>query len=89
MSLIRLIVSFIIIYLAYKAIKGLISGIKREVKGSAGVQPLASGGEDLAEDPYCHTYIPVSDAYKTSCGGKILYFCGKKCFEDYMKDHPR
>jgi YHS domain-containing protein len=88
-SLIRLIISFIIIYLAYKVIKGFISGIKREVKGSAGVHSVAYGREDLVEDPYCHTYIPVSNAYETSFGGKTLYFCGKKCFENYMKDHLR
>lgn len=83
MSLIRLIITFVIIYLAYKALKAFISGIKREVKGSAGVQSVASGGEDLVEDPYCHTYIPVSNAYETSFGGKTLYFCCQKCFEDY------
>lgn len=83
MSLIRLIITFVIIYLVYKVIKAFTSGIDREVKRSVSGQSVASGGEDLVEDPYCHTYIPMSNAYKTSFGGKTLYFCCPKCFEDY------
>ena len=79
----RLIVIFIIIYLAYKLLMSFIVSVKREVKGSAGLHSVASAGEDLVEDPYCHTYIPVSNAYKTSSGGKTLYFCCQKCFEDF------
>jgi YHS domain-containing protein len=69
--------------LAYKALKAFIYGFKGEVKASTGFHSVASDGEDLVEDPYCHTYIPVSNAYKTSFGGKTLYFCCQKCFEDF------
>jgi len=88
-SLIRFIITFVIIYLAYKALKAFISGVKREVKGSAGLQSVASDGEDLVEDPYCHTYIPVSNAYKASFGGETLYFCCQKCFEDYAAQEKK
>jgi len=37
----------------------------------------------LVEDPYCHTYVPISDAYSVSLDGKTVYFCCKECFEKY------
>ncbi|MBE9546338.1 MAG: hypothetical protein IMF10_02425 [Proteobacteria bacterium] len=46
-------------------------------------RPASIGGEDLVEDPYCHTYVPISDAYKASLNGKTVYFCSKECFEKY------
>ncbi len=48
-----------------------------------GQPPKTSIAEDLLEDPYCHTYIALGNAYKASLNGKTLYFCSKKCFEEY------
>ena len=47
--------------------------------------PRTIKGEDLVEDPYCHTYVPLSSAYKVSLDGKTAYFCSQKCFEMYRK----
>jgi YHS domain-containing protein len=44
-------------------------------------------GEELVEDPVCHTYIPVSSAIKLESKGKTLYFCSQKCLEKYKSDH--
>lgn len=76
----RYIIILLIIYIVVKLLKKL--SIK-DVTASKG-QRLASTGEDLVEDPFCHTYIPISEAYKTSSAGKDLYFCSKKCFEKYI-----
>ncbi|MDI6777308.1 MAG: YHS domain-containing protein [Syntrophales bacterium] len=43
-------------------------------------------GEDLVEDPYCHTYVPLSSAYKVSIKGRTVYFCSQKCFERYRSE---
>jgi len=42
-------------------------------------------GEDLLEDPQCHTYIPVSEAYRVSADGKTLYFCSKECYRKFRE----
>lgn len=46
-------------------------------------------GEDLVEDPYCHTYLPVSSAYQVSIEGKPLCFCSRECFERYRVQKER
>lgn len=51
-----------------------------------GRQKPAVRGEDLVEDPYCHTYVPTSNAYKINVSGKTLYFCSKRCFEEFTAD---
>ncbi|MEN6420929.1 MAG: YHS domain-containing protein [Smithella sp.] len=38
------------------------------------------------EDPVCHTYVPVSQAYKKEISGKHYYFCSKQCSEKYTVD---
>lgn len=86
MSLIRLAITIFIVYLIYRALMVIITGVKKEIKGSTGAQSVNSGGEDLVEDPFCHTFLPVSNAYKASFEGKTLYFCCRKCFKSYMKD---
>jgi len=52
-------------------------------------QENISGGEDLVEDPYCHTYIPVSDALAWKGKEKTQYFCSHKCLEQYRENHEK
>ncbi|HLA28649.1 MAG TPA: hypothetical protein VJZ49_12225 [Syntrophales bacterium] len=79
----RVLIYFTIIYFLYRLIKKLF--ISNEAKhGYATGQPRkTSSAEDLVEDPSCHTYIAMSNAYKASLDSKTLYFCSKKCFEEY------
>jgi len=39
--------------------------------------------EDLVQDPLCHTYVPVTQAYAKEINGKTLYFCSKECCDQY------
>lgn len=78
--ILKLIVGIVIAYLLYKLIK-----LWNTVKGSSKTN-LPTGGEDLVEDPLCHTYVPVSHASRTVIGGKTVYFCSQKCLETYKKD---
>ena len=41
--------------------------------------------EELVEDPCCHAYLPVSQAYQASIEGKTEYFCSEKCYRDFMQ----
>jgi uncharacterized protein len=79
----RFIIIMLLTYLAYKFLMGVFitkGNQRRHVPG----QPVrGANGEDLVEDPYCHTYIPLSNAVKTSVQGKAVYFCSKKCLEEF------
>jgi len=42
-------------------------------------------GEELVEDPQCHAYVPISQALCDQIDGKKVYFCSRKCLEQYRK----
>ena len=79
----RFIIIMILTYMAYKFLTGLFrtkGTQQRPVPGRPG--PMGSG-EDLVEDPYCHTYIPLSSALKVFLQGQEVYFCSPKCRDEY------
>lgn len=86
--LIRLIIILVLIYLLYRIIKlfqrsrpaGVSSQQIKKVKS------MPTVGEDLVEDPHCHTYVPVSQAYRKEIGGENHYFCSKECYETYVSE---
>ena len=75
----RFIIIMALAYLAFKFLKGYFAP-----KGTQQVPKRGVSGEDLVEDPYCHTYIPLSNAVTASVHGKAVYFCSKKCREAFM-----
>ncbi len=79
----RFIIIMLLTYLAYKFLKGLFATKGNQQRHVPGQPGRGAGGEDLVEDPYCHTYIPLSNALKTSVEGKDVYFCSKKCLEKF------
>ncbi|MBN2569457.1 MAG: YHS domain-containing protein [Deltaproteobacteria bacterium] len=80
--IIRLIFTVLIIYFVFRLVKGLLlpSGKRQE---NFPRKQASIPGEDLVKDPYCGTYIPVSNAKKVTIDGKELYFCSNECIEKY------
>ncbi|MCG6538364.1 MAG: YHS domain-containing protein [Syntrophales bacterium LBB04] len=82
----RFIIYMFLFYLAYKFLKGLFGAKEASYQEFPGQPREASNGDDLVEDPYCHTYVPMSDAYKKSLNGKTIYFCSKKCLDEFTSN---
>jgi YHS domain-containing protein len=38
----------------------------------------------MIKDPYCQAYFPRRDAVHLNLSGNDLYFCSKKCRDQYM-----
>ena len=55
--ILRLVIGIIVIYLLYKLIRKGFPAVGGK-PGSAKIQNPAAG-EELVEDPQCHTYVPV------------------------------
>jgi len=70
----------ILIYLFYRLVRTW-----KRVGGPIKAEPPATG-EDLVEDPLCHTYVPVTHARRVEIDGKTVYFCSEKCLERYKLD---
>ena len=75
--ILRLVIGIIVVYLLYKLITGwkALQGPSRK--------KFPSAGEDLVEDPLCHAYVPISSACRLTVEGKELYFCSRKCLDEY------
>jgi YHS domain-containing protein len=86
LSLIRLAIFGVLIYLVYRVAKWIILSPGIKGRDAPGHQVAAAPGEDLVEDPYCHIYVPMSQAYKTTIDGQDVYFCSQKCLEKYMSE---
>ena len=81
--ILRLVIGIIVIYLLYRLFR---TGFpKVGGKRAAANIKNATVGEELVEDPECHTYVPVSQAIRTEIDGKRVYFCSQKCLERYRK----
>jgi YHS domain-containing protein len=80
---VRFVVIIILFYVLYRIIK--LFNTARSIKNdNHPYKPASIGGEDLVEDPFCHTYIPVSQACKKEIAGKVYCFCSKECCESYI-----
>jgi YHS domain-containing protein len=77
--IIKFIIGIIIIYLLYKVVRGW-----KAVTGPSN-KNLPAAGEDLVEDPLCHTYVPLSHACQVSIEGKTFYFCSQNCLDKYTE----
>jgi len=82
--IIRFLIAAVVIYLLYRLLRKGVFAAERK-SGVAGPKPPATG-EDLIEDPLCHTYVPVSNAHRASIDGKTVYFCSRKCHDQYMRE---
>lgn len=40
---------------------------------------------EMVQDPNCRTYIPKPEAVRQSVAGRDLYFCSRKCAEEYQR----
>jgi uncharacterized protein len=81
--ILKLVVGFIVIYLLYKLIRTAFPAVGGK-SGAAKIKSPAAG-EELVEDPHCHTYVPVSQAVRTEIDGETVCFCSRNCMEQYRK----
>ena len=81
--LIRFIIFFVLIYLFYKIVQSFRQA-KSARMNNGQFKSTSAAREDLVEDPACHTYVPLSQAYKKEIAGKNYYFCSKECGEGYI-----
>jgi YHS domain. len=82
---IRFFVFITLIYLLYKIIK-TVQQLKPTENENYQSKSSSAGGEDLVEDPICHTFVPVSQALKKEISGRDYYFCSKQCIDKYESE---
>ena len=80
--IIRFILTLALLYLAYRVGKYIFQlSDEGNLKSPAG--KITS--EDLVKDPQCGTYVPQSEAVKSSIGGEEHFFCSEECRNKYRE----
>jgi uncharacterized protein len=74
MSLLRLLLLFLIVYILFAALKSFIQGRRANTSGENQL------GEAMVLDPQCQTYVPKSAAIERE--GK--FFCSEECAKLYL-----
>lgn len=82
-NLIRIIIVGVLVYLIYKTLKWIFGPQREGYHHGIERRTTAVVGEDLVEDPYCHVYVPQSQAYRGYFDGREVYFCSRRCFDQY------
>jgi len=77
----RLILLVILFLLLYAMLRILMKSISVWRKKSDD----ETKSEELAQDPYCQTYIPKSLAIRKRISGKDYYFCKKECLKKFIQ----
>ncbi|HNY49998.1 MAG TPA: YHS domain-containing protein [Smithella sp.] len=83
MNMVKFIISVLVVYFLYRIFKKVGQLKPADNKDHQQPQFSSGNGEELMEDPVCHTYVPVSQAYKKEMAGKVYYFCSKQCSDKY------
>ncbi|MFH1078704.1 MAG: hypothetical protein V1766_00340 [Pseudomonadota bacterium] len=84
MIIIRLLAAIVLFYLLYRIARWLFLSSARTSEPIPNRQK-PSITEDLVEDPCCHAYLPVSQAYQAPIEGKTEYFCSEKCYQNFIR----
>ncbi|MBA4396764.1 MAG: hypothetical protein C0394_05200 [Syntrophus sp. (in: bacteria)] len=84
MNMVRLLAAIVIFYLLYRIGRWIFLPSAKTSEPISNRQAPAIT-EDLVEDPCCHAYLPVSQAYQASIDGKAEYFCSEKCYRNYLQ----
>ncbi len=76
----RIIILAVLGYLLYRILRGLFTTGKK-LKKSPNTGPI----DEMVQDPFCQTYIPLRDAQKKIINGREYFFCSNECADNFEK----
>jgi YHS domain-containing protein len=57
---------------------------RRRVSPMSRQQAPGTVAEEMVRDPFCHLYLPRSEAIRQSIRGQNYYFCSPGCVEKFL-----
>ncbi len=77
----RLLILAFLAYLLYRVLKHFFGGPKVR-------RPEPDGGaiDEMVQDPWCKTYIPLREAEKRVIRGQTYFFCSKACADKFEEN---
>ncbi len=86
--MIRILLFFALIVVAYAALKSLFRSAARAYH-EGDRSSAAPQGEEMVQDPECRTYVVKSRAVSRRLGGAVVHFCSESCAKQFEVKHPR
>ena len=84
-TMVRWIILIIVVYLAYRFLKGFLFPPK-----IARREPPKEIKDEMVQDPVCQVYIPKGQAIVMSNpDGTVEYFCSAKCRDAYKREYAK
>jgi YHS domain-containing protein len=80
--MIRSLLIFVFIVVVYYALKTLFRSAVKSYHEEDQKRTRIMG-EDMVQDPECHTYVPKGRAVTRHIGGRLRYFCSEACANQY------
>ena len=84
--MIRAFLIFILIVVAYEAVKIVFRSALSTYHGGE-KRPPRIPGEEMVQDPQCRTYVVKDRALIRRIGGRTEHFCSAACADAYERDH--
>ena len=84
--MIRAFLIFILIVVAYQAVKIVFRSALSTYHGGE-KRPPRIPGEEMVQDPQCRTYVVKDRALIRRIGGRTEHFCSAACADAYERDH--
>jgi len=76
--MLRFLIFGLLAYLLYRILRGLIApSLKSGRPDQGGII------DEMVQDPFCKTYIPLRSAKRKVIRGQEYYFCSKECCEKF------
>ena len=60
---------------------------RRRSPRAADEEVRAAVTHELVQDPYCHTYLPRSQAIRRNIRGSEYFFCSPGCLDKFRASH--
>lgn len=87
MLVIRLVVLAVLVYIAWRLLRGIQGQKKPErqdrAKGKSADDPNVQ--DSLVEDPVCHRLVPKHQAVRLRRDGQTYYFCSDECCDTFTE----
>jgi len=83
----RLLIFAFLAYFLYRFLRGLLRpGGHIEMDEDRESVEDGDGINDMIQDPFCKTYVPLKDAKKRVIAGRTYYFCSNECADGFEKE---
>ncbi len=80
--MLRLLILALLVYLLYRVLRVVFAPGLKTFKRKNGTGVI----DEMVQDPFCKTYIPLRDAQRKLIDGKEYFFCCKECCDRFEKE---